>query len=435
MRLTFYVFLVFYCCLPFLSVAIPDSSGLKRQYDFSQTTIGLAFEAHSSGSTSFIRSDGTKERVSFAPQAFPRFSIGGTHFWGRACFYFSMPFSSLLDRQKGELVYHFNQNDMLGARYFTRPLENRRLSPFVGLSIVHTDYWQSNVTTGQGGAEVMMFSVPLQAGAYYTTGRSLIELSARFNYQNKFNYYIDRNEQAEVEIPKLTLTVGYRWMEDLTRRRNKQYYDTSFQHAFAASLQTNRRLSALMMSIGLNTSFFTGRQASADMPWLGRFVSSAMFPELGIGYYVHSARAHINAFYRQYKTRQSGYGAAKKYSRQSALLEVHRYLFNYHGFAAFAGVNAGFEKWELQKNMDGVVNDHKKESFVPGVVFGWDILPERSRYLVVRTNIRYFPSMNWGLPNEKLSLDQLEFNLIQLSFYPERFVHKRRFMKQYTTML
>ena len=110
-------------------------------------------------------------------------------------------------------------------------------------------------------------------------------------------------------------------------------------------------------------------------------------------------------------------------------------MFTYHGVAAFAGVNAGFEKWELQKNMDGVVNDHKKESFVPGVVFGWDILPERSRYLVVRTNIRYFPSMNWGLPNEKLSLDQLEFNLIQLSFYPERFVHKRRFMKQYTTML
>lgn len=62
----------------------------------------------------------------------------------------------------------------------------------------------------------------------------------------------------------------------------------------------------------------------------------------------------------------------------------------------------------------------------PVFVFGWDILPTKLEYLTLRTNIRYTSSLNIDASGHAVPNIQLEFNIIQLVFYPQRFINFRK---------
>ena len=59
----------------------------------------------------------------------------------------------------------------------------------------------------------------------------------------------------------------------------------------------------------------------------------------------------------------------------------------------------------------------------PVFVFGWDILPTKLEYMTLRTNLRYTPNLNIDLNSYSIPNSQLEFNIIQLIFYPQRFIN------------
>ena len=57
----------------------------------------------------------------------------------------------------------------------------------------------------------------------------------------------------------------------------------------------------------------------------------------------------------------------------------------------------------------------------PGLTFGWDIVPGKTNEaLILRTNLRWYPFSEFEVNGRKFNFSQLEYNLIQVVFYPER---------------
>jgi len=95
---------------------------------------------------------------------------------------------------------------------------------------------------------------------------------------------------------------------------------------------------------------------------------------------------------------------------------------DYHGFATFVGA-AISQKWlRIKKTNLSVENEISKFNGIkPGLIFGWDIRPNRIQSWYLRTNLRWFPNLNVKMKSGKnVSFDQLEFNFIQLVIFPER---------------
>jgi hypothetical protein len=61
-----------------------------------------------------------------------------------------------------------------------------------------------------------------------------------------------------------------------------------------------------------------------------------------------------------------------------------------------------------------------------GLVFGWDIRPNRLQSWILRTNLRWFPNLNLNVGEAgSVSFDNIEFNFIQLVIYPGRFFPRK----------
>lgn len=68
-----------------------------------------------------------------------------------------------------------------------------------------------------------------------------------------------------------------------------------------------------------------------------------------------------------------------------------------------------------------------KNKAEPGITFGWDIAPGKtSEALLLRTNLRWYPFSKIEIDHKAFHLSQLEYNLIQVVFYPGRLKNKKR---------
>jgi len=104
--------------------------------------------------------------------------------------------------------------------------------------------------------------------------------------------------------------------------------------------------------------------------------------------------------------------------KNSLLLESYYYLFDYNGFTPYLGLNVGFDKITLKEN-SAILS--AKNQLNPGLTFGWDILPGKTEQpFVLRTNLRWFPLQQISANGYKHALNQLEYNVIQLVWYPAR---------------
>ncbi len=97
-------------------------------------------------------------------------------------------------------------------------------------------------------------------------------------------------------------------------------------------------------------------------------------------------------------------------------------MFDYHGFAPFVGPTISYENLAFSESFEGsrtVDISDSKMSY--GFTFGWDIRPNRVQSWLLRTNLRWYPSLHLEVePNSNVAFDNLEFNFIQLIIYPSR---------------
>lgn len=87
-----------------------------------------------------------------------------------------------------------------------------------------------------------------------------------------------------------------------------------------------------------------------------------------------------------------------------------------------------YEQLRFQEFTNGDLTiDQRANKPALGITFGWDIMLDRLQSFVLRTNLRYFPSLQLDLADgESFYYDNIEFNFIQLVVYPGRMFGKKK---------
>ncbi|MCC5917356.1 MAG: hypothetical protein JJU02_08505 [Cryomorphaceae bacterium] len=391
--------------------AQPYIEGGKTRHRFAQLTLGTDFRRFHSGDahTYMIDDLGLMQQSPLNPHLENRIIIGGTHFWGHADFFIAIPFTSFGNSG-------FSTGVETGAKYFPLAIERNKIRPYVGVSMVSNRYKQGE------GAEVNRFRYPAKVGVVYGYRDFLFDLGMGYQFQNTIPYYINTTQMVKVKTQTLWFSIGLTFMLDNTLNAEEEWLSGRTQRV-TEILAERKRLNGFSIGAGFSSTFFLkpASHNASEMPFIDQH-SSAVFPEFGLGYYWHKPDVHINLAYRKIESTISAFEHLQTARRNAITLEGFWFFADYQGFAPFIGPAISFESQKVIETYPDGRGQGGFSGFKPGLIFGWDIRPNRIQTWYLRTNLRYFPAMDVAMPSGKsFSFDQLEFNFIQLVVFPERF--------------
>jgi hypothetical protein len=171
-------------------------------------------------------------------------------------------------------------------------------------------------------------------------------------------------------------------------------------------------------SFSLKPSTYSQEQ----LPYLQDQLSSNGFIDFGIGHHFYKGDFLVALAFRNPTYKTEGFGATQEIKKSSLALEVNKYLVDYSGFAPYVGLNVAYDRLSYEQKIDEQVTKvDVEERFEPGLTIGWDIQPGKaSEALILRTNLRWYPLSSFDVDGSTFDFCQLEYNLIQLVFYPGR---------------
>lgn len=398
--------------LPALIQAQPYIDGGATRHRFAQLNIGGDVRSFlSTGSeTSFINSSGLLERAELKTQFDTRVIIGGTHFWGHADFYLAIPVIGF-----GEMK--FRTGVETGAKYFPWRIEHKKIRPYLGVSILPIIYQQG------AGSRIIRFRYPLMTGLVYNNKSQMVELGLGYNFRNQIDYFISVDRVSKIRTQPFWISLGLKFMLETTLNAENDWISGQTKR-LTDSLSKTDCLNGLTIGLGPSSAFFlkSSLHNLSQAPYIGNHKSVNLFPEFGVGYYLHNPDLQLNISYRRMKSEIAAYGFFQHAKRNALTAETFKFINDYHGFAFFIGPALSYE-WltVVEFNHQQLAGDEKYHGLKPGIVFGWDIRPNRLQSWYLRTNLRYFPRMNVQMQDGKnVPFDQLEFNFIQLVVLPGR---------------
>lgn len=403
----------------------------RTRHSFAQFVFGADLVGFPAGGETFtVGADGDAQGVigRGTPRAslFPRLNLAGTHFWGHASFYVSIPLGNLLDAPlAGDGEVEFNPGVETGARVYPWRLRSGAVRPFVGAAYAQSDFRQSSVLGT--GVEAQKSRIPLQLGLTWQRGSTLYEVGFGRFVNNDLSYHLDRTRTAPVRLPATYFWVGVNRQLDTSIGLAADWRDGTTAERTRRAAEGGA-LSGWSLAVGPSAAFILGDAPRNDAlyPAVGTHRTVSLFPDVGVGYYHYPWDTHLNLAWRSNTSERSAYGQSQRLGRRSLGLEVFRFLFDYEGFAPFVGPVVSREWLTLAEVVDGNALDEIGESrWRLGVIFGWDIRPNDLQGVILRTNLRYTPVGRVG-PEGGVSADQFEFNFIQVVWYPGRTDRIRR---------
>jgi hypothetical protein len=417
MRL-FYTIIV--SILPVVSLCqeIPE----KSRFNFAQTTIGVGVQVTSNGQSAYQIS-GVEETFSIKPNLLPTFYFGGMHFWGHTEIFFAFPLTQVIKQKVDNNDVSFFQNDVVGLKLYPWRLKEMSLRPYIGSSVSGITYRQSNKSPELSGVKFSAITYPVQFGFSFQSKKYVLDLGMKYNWQNSFKYYTSQTTHTPLQIPKYIIGFNFKWIKDGTKASEKIYYSGKAERIYQDFKEKNK-LNSFYLALGPSSSFFLGNNDFniENAPFLNRHIASDVFLDIGLGYFHEKTNAFVDLSYRSNKFELSAYGVDQTLKRQSIALGINKFLFDYHGFAPFIGISLSNENLKAQHQTTNSPDiTANKRTLAYGFTIGWDILPTKIEYMTLRTNLRYFPSLQVSSKGNTFSMQQLEFNFIQMVFYPQRF--------------
>lgn len=408
MRISLVLILIFSC---FQSSGQTYIDGGKTRHRFAQLNAGFEFRNFPAGNSqsSLLNNSGVLETYQLKNRSQGRLIIGGIHFWGHADFFISLP---IVPIGKSE----FNAGVETGARYFPWRIEHNKVRPYMGVSLLRTEFKQGD------GVKLIRFRYPALAGLVFNFRNNLLEAGGGYIFKNSFTYFNTTSSTVHVKVPDFWISIGFKLMIETTLSaendwksgRTKQLTDT---------LASKGKLNGLTFAIGPSSAFYIrpGSHNKDAHPYIDEHRSS-VFPEYGIGYYFYKPDLQFNLSYRSNKSEIHAFGFSQEAKRRALTFEAFKFIFDYHGFAFFTGACASFENlYVIEKDDKNYSETLSYSGIKPAIVFGWDIRPNCLQTFYLRTNLRYFPNLNVKMSDSKnVSFDQLEFNFIQLVIFPGR---------------
>lgn len=347
-------------------------------------------------------------------QFMPRLTIGGLHFWNHADFYVTFPLGFSLGKTPS-FTKSYSQIESVetGFKIYPWAAKPERVVPYVGISFqpLLFKYELKGSDYKYGGANFERFVTPVQVGLSYVNNNTIMSLSARYNWKNKFDYYTSPTELATTEIN--AFNVGFAFLkyidsdknlatEKAADRLNRSYH----------LLDKIEALSSWYWAIGPSTALQMSKSPYYKKyhPYFYTEMSNSFIvPEVAIGKYFHKKDFNINAAFRYMWWKQDAFETEVKTNRLSMAIESYKFLFDYHGFVPFVGPTVNFDRINFNENGNSI----SQNKINVGVVFGWDIRVIKTGSSLLRTNLRYIPNHHIKVKGEKVMFDHLEFNFIQ----------------------
>ncbi len=391
--------------------AQPYIEGGNTRHRFAQFNLGIdqRYFSGAKTSTTMLTSNGNLEKTKLPDLHETRLIIGGTHFWGHADFFIAIPVFS--PSKSG-----FKTSVETGLKIFPWRIKNKSLRTYFGVSWMPSSFEQGE------GIRMSRSKYPITGGLVYNYKQHLFEVGGGFIPNNNFNYYISKTNQQLITTHPFWVSLSYKLMIETTLSAEKDWL-SGLTKKLTDTLAVLKRLNGFTLAVGPSSAFYTKSSSynAAVAAFADNHKFADVFPEFGLGYYLHQPDLQFNLTYRTVKSELSAYDFSQKLNRKALTLEAYKFLLDYHGFVPFVGASASYEWLDVKESDNNKVTDFSNQGLHPGITFGWDIRPNRLQAIYLRTNLRYFPNLNVNMPGDKkMAFDQIEFNFIQLVVFPER---------------
>lgn len=395
----------------------------QTRHRFAQNLLGFDLQTSIGGNTFFQDAEGEVQRLDLNSTSRARIVIGGLHFWGHADFHIAIPIMFPKLQTENQDVF-FTSGVETVFKYYPWQLKSSKVRPYLGFSLSPYYYEQDNNNLDFGeGQQLSHVSVPAMAGFAYLSNRKIIEAGVTWNYNNEQEYYLNRTEFRRISTPPIFVTLALKFFFDTTIGAEESW-ETGRTKEWIDGLAEDGKLDGFFIGAGLSSAWWMGKSSynQSNSPYIKNYGIS-LLGDFSLGYYWHKPDLNLSVNYRGYGASSNVYGTQQSLKRRSIGLELTKYLLDYHGFDPFIGPVLTYENLHFRESFErSLTQDVRDRKIGWGVAFGWDIRPDRNQSIILRTSLRWFPTLDLRVEeSSSISFDNIEFNFIQLVFFPNRF--------------
>jgi outer membrane protein W len=388
----------------------------SKRFAFAKAYFGVDFNyVPSYGESQYINNLGQIENFGRSAYLSPSINIGATHFWGYADIYVSIATANIF-LKNDEVNTNTRFGTFTGLRIYPFQLKDYGLSPYIGYKFSPFRYKQENIDAS--GFKTTNVKSTLDIGIGYRLPSFYFYAGYNKVINPKIDIYVSRTDKAKTTLPNHYFNLGVNWMIETTSSANNKV-NRHFNEEFSKSNHNG-----LFLGIGPSSAFQIGPSEYNNelRPFLDVKSQATTYPDLSIGYHFTKLDFITSLAFRPITQTRKAFNFSQKVNRKSLVLEVYKFIGDYHGFVPFIGGGMSYENLALKEVDNGVeITNIAQNKITPVITFGWDIRPsKKGDWWLLRTILRYSPNLNIDHLNKNLSLQHFEFNFIQLVVYPQR---------------
>ncbi len=406
-----------------------DSKSDKKRLDFAKTYFELGGNYYP-GFTSYQAKQNQINKVDHSSSFSPYLNWGGFHFWGHAEFYVSFPLSQLYLETDKEDDFEFTQAVVTGARYHPWAVKDKSVRPYVGFSWSALSFKQNLESKADRPTLTKDFALIPDLGILYTSQGFSFRFGLQYNHNNSWKYPITKTEFKTIKTPKFNLQLGVLYAFENSHSKDETVNERWNSYTHLSKLKANtKRYGDFFVGIGPSGSFSLSKSEYTEttFPYLESQVSSENYYDIAVGYQFNKASLFTAISFRNPEFKTNGFGSKQHIQKTSVAIEVNKFLADYTGFVPYIGLNLAFDRIKYTEQTELTNREFTYNKIEPGLTIGWDIVPGKTEeYLILRTNLRWYPFSKFKIDNKTFNFSQLEYNLIQVVFYPERFLKSKK---------
>ncbi|SEC94878.1 hypothetical protein SAMN04489761_4058 [Tenacibaculum sp. MAR_2009_124] len=421
-----------YCLIVFITTStyaqndtIPFAKKTRLNFAKTYYEIGGSYSPSFTGKR--LSSSGV-ENVNHSESFNTSLSWGGFHFWGHAEFFVSFPLKQFYTNED---TYSFKHVAITGARFLPWAFREKKLRPYIGLNWSAFEFQQGKDAINEGPKLEKNFSLVPNIGVLYSYKSFALRLGADFFFDNEWKYPLSKEEFVTIQTPKYSFNLSLLYYMESSVDKNYENSEERWNsYPEVSSLAyKSKSFGDFFLGIGPSISFSLSESEYLNdkYPYLEKRKSSESYFDIAIGYQFNKLNMFTALSFRNPEFIRSGFGKQFHIKKTSFALEFTKFLTDYSGFAPYVGLNIAYDKINLKEKSGNTSITYNFNRLEPGITFGWDIVPGKTEeFLILRTNLRWYPFANYTIDGKRLKIDQLEYNLIQVLFYPQRFLRAKK---------
>ncbi len=394
----------------------------KKRLDFARTYFELGGNLFQSFDGMGMVNDQLSEIKN--PWSFmPYLNWGGFHFWGHAEFFVSFPLGQLLLADR-ESQFTYNHYVVTGGRYLPWAYETNKLRPYLGMSWSSVAYQQSTQVGNDAPEMVKEFLWIPDLGVLYGVQNFTFRAGITYYRNNQWHYPVSASRFELVSTPGVSFQLGLVYsFEQSHDKRSKVNDKWNSYSRFSRVGRGASEVGNFFLGVGPSSSFSlnSSQYNQQTFPFLSQQLTSSNYFDVAIGYQLNTVDMFMALSYRNPVFKTKGFGREQTIKKSSVSLELNKYIIDFSGFAPFIGVNVAYDQLRYTESENTDSRQLKFKGMEPGLSFGWDIIPGKTdEFLILRTNLRWYPFSSFKIDGMDFDFSQLEYNLIQVVLYPGR---------------